>query len=93
MALTLTSQQRAKLRGLAHALKPVVIIGHNGLRANVLAEADAALLAHELIKVKIAHGDREIRQQLSEQLCQELDATWVQSIGQLVVLYRPQPRD
>lgn len=89
--MTLTSQQRAKLRGMAHTLKPVVIIGQNGLSANVLAEADAALTAHELIKVKIAHGDREVRQTIGAKLCADLGAAWVQSIGQLVVIYRPQP--
>lgn len=89
--MTLTSQQRAKLRGLAHTLKPVVIIGQNGLSANVLAEADVALTAHELIKVKIVHPDRNVRQAIGAQLCTELNAAWVQSIGQLVVIYRPQP--
>ncbi len=89
--MILTSQQRAKLRGLAHALKPVVIIGQNGLTANVLAEAEVALTAHELIKVKIAHSDREARQQMSTQLCTDLNAAWVQTIGQIVIIYRPNP--
>lgn len=69
----------------------MVIIGQNGLSANVLAETEVALLAHELIKVKIAHSDRTVRQEIAERLCGELDAAWVQSIGQIVVIYRPKP--
>src|SRR5690349_9131036 len=52
----LTGKQKSHLRSLAHALKPVVQIGHQGLTAGVVAALDVALERHELIKAKVA-GD------------------------------------
>ena len=63
-APALTERQRRHLRGLAHALKPVVRLGSAGLSAAVTAETARALDAHELIKVKAAAGGREARDQL-----------------------------
>ena len=57
--MPLSDSQRRHLRGLAHHLKPVVMVGQDGLKASVLAEVDAALTDHELIKVKVAAADRE----------------------------------
>lgn len=54
----LSEKQRKFLRGLAHALEPVVWIGNSGLTDGVVAEADRALRDHELIKVKIRASDR-----------------------------------
>lgn len=49
----LTSAQRAKLKGAAHALKPVVLVGAAGFSRNVLAEIESALATHELIKIQL----------------------------------------
>lgn len=45
------------MRALAHDKKPVVLIGHKGITEAVLKETAAALLAHELIKVRLGEGD------------------------------------
>ena len=60
--MSLTEQEKRSLKKQAHSLKPVVIIGANGLTENVLAEINRALDDHELIKVKIASSNREFRQ-------------------------------
>ncbi|EJS89092.1 hypothetical protein AAUPMB_07522, partial [Pasteurella multocida subsp. multocida str. Anand1_buffalo] len=52
MSITLSTKQKQFLKGLAHHLNPVVMIGNNGLTEGVLAEIDNALAHHELIKVK-----------------------------------------
>ena len=54
---TLSTKQKQFLKGLAHHLSPVVMLGGNGLTEGVLAEIDNALNHHELIKVKIAGAD------------------------------------
>ncbi len=87
--LDLTPAERSELRSQAHALNPVVMIGESGLTPAIIKEADAALKAHGLIKVRVLGDDRDARLSYYETLCNELDAAPVQHIGKLLVLYRP----
>jgi RNA-binding protein len=89
----LTPRQRATLKGRAHALEPYVLIGQSGLTDAVVTEVDKALLAHELIKVRVGVGDRHERASLKEQLCARTGAALVQSVGKVAVLWRPRPSD
>jgi putative YhbY family RNA-binding protein len=87
----MSSARRSELRAQAHGLSPVVIIGDKGLSASVVAEIDRALKAHELIKVKAATDDREMRAAWMAELCEKLEAHAVQSIGKVLVLWREDP--
>lgn len=86
--LELTPQQRKYLRAQAHNLKPVVMIGGNGLTEAVLKETDRALAAHELIKIRVLNDDREEREAWLAEICDQLDAAPVQHIGKLLLVYR-----
>ncbi|MES1987940.1 MAG: YhbY family RNA-binding protein, partial [Pseudomonadota bacterium] len=59
----MNSKQISYLRGLAHNLNPVVMISNKGLSEAVLKEINLNLDAHELIKIKVAGDDRELRAQ------------------------------
>jgi RNA-binding protein len=85
----LTPTQRRALRAKAHALDPVVIVGHQGLTAPVLHEIDVALLAHELVKVRVLGDDRDAREAMLDQACFALDCAPVQHLGKVLVLWRP----
>ncbi|ADD75616.1 RNA-binding protein [Pantoea sp. PA1] len=87
--MNLSTKQKQHLKGLAHPLKPVVMLGGNGLTEGVLAEIEHALEHHELIKVKIASEERETRQLIVEAIVRETRASNVQVIGKTLVLYRP----
>jgi len=87
----LTEKQRKHLRGLAHALKPVILLGGSGLTEGVAREAARALHDHELIKVKAPGGDREARDALFSDLAQRTGSALVHRIGNVAVLYRPRP--
>ncbi|QIW16881.1 RNA-binding protein [Pasteurellaceae bacterium RH1A] len=87
--MTLTTKQKQYLKGLAHHLSPVVMLGGNGLTEGVLAEIDNALEHHELIKVKIAGADRETKQLIIDAIVRETKSAAVQTIGHVLVLYRP----
>lgn len=87
--LNLTPAERSDLRSQAHGLNPVVMIGESGLTPAVVKEADAALNAHGLIKIRVFGDDREARLAYYDALCSELGAAPVQHIGKLLVLYRP----
>ena len=89
--IVLTTQQRKVHRAEAHHLSPVVMIGADGLSEAVLREADAALNAHGLIKIRVLGDDREAREQMYQQIADELNAAPIQHIGKLFVLWRPIP--
>ncbi|QFU23967.1 ribosome assembly RNA-binding protein YhbY [Shewanella eurypsychrophilus] len=86
--MNLTTKQKQHLKGLAHDLKPVVMLGANGLTEGVLAEIDNALTYHELIKVKVASGDRELKNAIVDAIIRETQAVKVQLIGHVLVLFR-----
>jgi RNA-binding protein len=87
--MTLTEKQLRFLRGKAHALKPVVMLGQKGLTDNVVAETAGALRTHELIKVKVRAGDREARDALLAELVKRTACVLVNRIGHVATLYRP----
>ena len=89
--IQLTPKERQALKALAHGLKPVVLLGSAGLSPSVVKEIDRALLAHELIKVKVPGDDRTEREELFASLAEDLSAARVQAIGKLLVLFRPAP--
>lgn len=89
--IQLTPAQRKEHRAEAHHLDPVVMIGSDGLTANVQKEIDAALNAHGLIKVRVFNDDRAAREQMLQTLADELGAAPIQHIGKLLVLWRPIP--
>ena len=76
--MNLSTKQKQHLKGLAHPLKPVVLLGSNGLTEGVLAEIEQALEHHELIKVKIATEDRETKTLIVEAIVRETGACNVQ---------------
>jgi RNA-binding protein len=88
----LTPRQIRYLRGLAHGLRPLLRVGQQGVTPPLLAELDAALEAHELIKVRIAASDRQERQKRLAALAAGSGAAIVQTIGHTVTLYRPSTR-
>jgi RNA-binding protein len=90
--MPLTTAQIRELKKLAHPLKPVVIVGQQGLSESVLAEIGSTLDTHELIKVKLAGADKSDREKLSAVIEEELSASLVQIIGRVAVFYRPNPK-
>ncbi|MEP7116477.1 MAG: ribosome assembly RNA-binding protein YhbY [Acidobacteriota bacterium] len=91
MAVILTAKERAHLKAVAHSLEPVVFIGHGGVTDAVVAEVERALTAHGLIKIKAGAADRDARVEIYDTLCQRTDAAKVQSVGKVMVLWRPTP--
>lgn len=87
--LYLTSSQKKMLRGLGHHLEPVVYVGKEGLSPALLASLEAALKAHELIKVKLGQNCPLERNAAGDELIKTTGATLVQIIGRMLLLYRP----
>ena len=87
--MNLNKKQIQYLKGLAHSLKPVVMLGNNGLTEAVVAEIDYSLNHHELIKIKIPTDDRETKALIVEAICRETNSTKVQVIGKTLIIFRP----
>ncbi|MCE0493334.1 ribosome assembly RNA-binding protein YhbY [Vibrio salinus] len=87
--MNLSTKQKQHLKGLAHNLKPVVLMGANGLTEAVLAEIEIALDHHELIKIKVASEDRETKNLIVDAIVRETKAEKIQTIGKMLILYRP----
>jgi len=79
-----------QLKTQAHLLKPVIIIGQSGLTEAVQQEIEITLNTHELIKIKI-RADRDERNQIREQILSQSKAELIQSIGQVIVIFRKKP--
>ena len=88
MSAALSNPQKRYLRGLAHDLKPVIMLGAKGVTDNVVAETGLAIERHELIKVRVAAGDRELRDLWIAELCERSGGELVARIGNIAVLYR-----
>ena len=89
--MTITEKQRRWLKRQVHHLKPVVLLGHAGLTKGVITEIDAALAHHELIKVKVNAGDRDLRDALIEEIAASTASDLVDRIGNMAAFYRANP--
>lgn len=86
--MSLNESQKKYLRGLGHALKPVIMIGDAGLSDGVRAEFLNAIDHHELVKVRVRAGDRDARDDIIRSLCELSAAELIQRIGNVALLYR-----
>ncbi len=89
--ILLTNEQKKKLKGLAHSLKPVIQIGQKGITESLVKAVHCALDDHELIKMKfIDYKDQ--KNELVNEIIGQTGSSLVQIIGNVAILYR-QGRD
>ena len=81
------------LRKISYSLKPVVIIGQNGVTDAVLSEIDVSLNAHELIKIRIRESNKDKRDEQCLKIQKNLGVEIIHQIGFIVVFYRPNPKN
>lgn len=86
--MSLNTKQKQELKGRAHKLKPVIMIGHQGLTDAVNKEIYRALNDHELIKVRVQSTDRDYRREIFAEIIAAQEAELIQVIGSIGVIYR-----
>lgn len=86
--MELSERQRKYLRGLGHALDPVLLLGQHGLTPAVIAEAQRALHDHELIKVRFRGADRDARDAGLAELAAATGSVLLQRIGHTALYYK-----
>ena len=89
---SLTSKQRAHLRGLAHSLKPIAHVGKEGVTEAAVDALRQTFATHEVVKVRVLEAAPEDARATADALAQRIDgAAVVQTVGRNVTLYRPDP--
>ena len=86
--MNLSGKQKNYLRGVAHKLNPVVMIGGKGLTESVLAEIENALSQHELIKIKLPSSSKSEKVAALAQITTQTSSEPVQLIGRIGVIFR-----
>jgi RNA-binding protein len=86
--MNLSKVQNKRLRAESHQLKPVVMIGQNGLTEAVQNEIEIAIEHHELIKIRIPASEKSVKKQMIDAICARHNAEPVQAIGNVAVIYR-----
>jgi RNA-binding protein len=89
--MTLSSKERAELRGAAHHLSPAVHVGHQGLTDALRQTLDDALRTRELVKVALAKTTDVSAKDAAHDLAEQLGAEVVQTIGRTCTLFRENP--
>ena len=87
--MKLTNNQKKHLRTLAHDLRPIVMVGQQGLSNAVLAELESTMTKHELLKIKVRADDREEKKKIVNKILEFSQAALVQVIGGVLIIYRP----
>ena len=85
----ISKKDKFRLRALANPLKPVVIIGKEGLTENMIISINDVIRTHELIKVSILKTYEGLEtKELAELICSTIDAEYIFSVGRTFVIYK-----
>ena len=88
----LTAKQRAHLRTLGHALKPVLHVGKEGVTKETAETLEEALSKRELLKVRVLEAAPEPARESAHDLASRVAGVKVvQVIGRTALVYRPHP--
>ena len=77
---------------IGHNLSPLVTISENGISEELITETNQRLQDHELIKIKLAIGDRVERKTMADEIINATKAQLVQSIGKIILIYKATDR-
>ena len=88
----LSGRQKKYLKGLAHSLSPVILIGKEGITEALIAATEVELLRHELIKVKVGNNSGLEKNETAQVLTAATGSSLVQLIGQTLLLYKKNPK-
>ena len=85
----LDKKDKYRLRALANPLKPVVIIGKDGLTENIVASINDVIRTHELIKISILKTYEGLpTKELAQLICSTISAEYIFTVGRTMVIYK-----
>ncbi len=87
--MTLTSKQRAFLKGLAADLEPVFQIGKSSVSPEVVTAISETFNTHELVKITVLKNCLDDVNEVARTVSERTRSDLVQVIGRKFVLYKP----
>jgi RNA-binding protein len=90
VSIPLSNSDKRALKARAQHLEPMVKVGHAGVSDGFLRSLDAALLQHELVKIKFTDF-KEQKHELARQIAEKSGSTLIAQVGNVAVFYRPKP--
>lgn len=85
----LDKKDRYKLRSLSNRLRPVIIIGKDGLTENIIISIKEVIRTHELIKIStLKTYSGPDHKELAALLCTSINAELIQIVGHVITLYK-----
>lgn len=84
----LTGKQRSFLKSKANTLDPMFQLGKNGLTESFIKQVDVVLESKELLKISVLNNSGLAAKEVAIELANELNAEFVQSMGNKLVIYR-----
>jgi RNA-binding protein len=89
----LTPKNKALLKKLANPIQPSLTIGKGEVDATMLKSVDAALEAHELVKLHVLTTQSGSLEETAGVLAEKTKSEVVEIIGRMIVLYRPRKKN
>jgi len=88
--MKISSKDKQKLKGLAHSIKPSVIIGKEGASKSTINSINNILENKELIKVKFNLFKNE-KNSIAKEIEDSCNANIVGQIGNIIILFKQSP--
>ncbi len=89
----LTSKQRAALRVIANKYETILQIGYGGITDQTIKQADEALKAREMIKMRVLESSPVTAREAADRLAEATRSDVVQVIGSRFILFRPDEKE
>lgn len=90
--MSLSTKAARHLRALGHELAAVVSIGKSGITDGVVTATEAALLTHELVKVRVQSEAPLDRKEAASALASRTSSSLAQVLGRTFLLYKRHPK-
>lgn len=87
-SIMLNGKNKRCLRSLANGIKPIVMVGKEGLSENLFKSIEDAFNTHELIKVSILKTCEEEIDTIAENIVSNNKCELIQKIGKTLVFYK-----
>lgn len=85
----LEKKDKYRMRGLSNTLKPVVILGKDGLTENTIIAIKEVIKTHELIKIStLKTYTGPDHKELANLICSSINAELIQVVGHVITIYK-----
>ena len=85
--MKISSKERKKLKGHAHSIKPLIIIGKEGVSENTINTINDMIENKELIKIKF-NSYKDQKNLLIKKIESSCNVNIIDQIGNIVILFK-----